>query len=423
MSQTSLPNNWKGAQLKDVCASDPQNGAFIKNPEFGSGLPFVNVKDIYRDIVIDLKSVERLQCDEVSARRYALKKDDILFVRSSLKRDGIGQCCVVTDIQEPAIYDCHLIRITPDNSKADALFLGYYFLSSRGKEDLIARSRTTTMTTINQKTLIETELVLPPIAEQRAIAHVLRALQKASGARRKELQLERERKAALMRHLFTHGTRGEARKTTEIGKLPESWEVASLGTVATQAQYGLSLRGNKTGTYPILRMNSLSDGGIDTSDLQYVELNAEILRSFKLNKGDLLFNRTNSFELVGKTGLFEAEGDYVFASYLVRVSVNADSAVPAFINEYLNSSTTQRRLKMMASRAVSQSNISASKLKGFTIPLPSLDEQEEISKVLRACNNKVTALEQETARLDELFRAMLEELMTGRLPTQPLIED
>ncbi len=266
-------------------------------------------------------------------------------------------------------------------------------------------------------------ITLPPLPEQRAIAHALRTVQSAIEARRREIALGRERKAALMQHLFTHGTRGEPTKQTEIGEMPESWRVVKLGEVATQTQYGLSIRGNQRGSFPILRMNNLANGGIDTTDLQYIELDSETLRDFRLRTGDLLFNRTNSYDLVGKTGLFDTEGDFVFASYLVRVALDTVAINPAYLNEYLNWPTTQRRLKMLASRGVSQSNINASKLRGFATPLPDLQEQEEIANVLRSCDAKIAALVRESARLEELFRATLEELMTGWVRATALITE
>jgi len=260
-------------------------------------------------------------------------------------------------------------------------------------------------------------------AEQRAIARVLRAVQQAKEACRREAALERERKAALMEHLFTHGTRGEATKQTEIGEMPASWDVASLEQVTQGMQYGLSIRGKEQGRYSILRMNNLVEGFATTNDLQYVDLEEPTFHRFKLNRGDVLFNRTNSFELVGRTGLFDIPGEYVFASYLIRVIPDKDRLSPAFLSRYFNWRRTQDRLKGLASRAVSQSNISAGKLKSFAIAVSPLEEQQELATLFNVCDAKIAALEREIALLDELFRALLEELMTGGLSAVPLIDD
>jgi type I restriction enzyme S subunit len=112
----------------------------------------------------------------------------------------------------------------------------------------------------------------------------------------------------------------------------------------------------------------------------------------------------------------------VFASYLIRIAPDQTRLWPPFLSLFFNWQRTQERLKGLASRAVSQSNISAGKLKGFLVPVPRYGEQEEISAVLRACDAKIAAGEREAQVLDELFRALLEELMTGRLSAAPLIE-
>jgi type I restriction enzyme S subunit len=280
----------------------------------------------------------------------------------------------------------------------------------------------TTRGKLNQGVMQKIPILLPPLSEQHAIAKVLRTVQESIQTRRQELELERERKAALMEYLFTHGTRNEPLKQTEIGEMPQSWSPIPLKEVVIQTQYGLSLRGESMGPYPILRMNNLEDGSISTDNLQYVSLSPESFQKFKLQAGDVLFNRTNSYDLVGKTALFDLYGDFVFASYLIRVVTDAKQLISGFLNFYLNCEYTQQRLKMLATRGVSQANISANKLVGFVIPLLSLEEQGKIMEVLRACDIKIAALEQEASLLEELFRALLEELMTGRLSTLPLIE-
>ena len=422
MSQVGLPENWERTQLRDVCAGEPQNGAFIKNPDFGAGLRFVNVKDIYRGVIVDLDSVERLQCDEASSKRYALREDDLLFVRSSLKREGIGQCCVVKGIQEPAIYDCHLIRVSPDKDKVDALFLGYYFLSSRGKEDLIARSKTTTMTTINQKTLAESEIVVPPIPEQRAIARALRAVQEAREARLKELQLERERKATLMQHLFTHGTRGEARKQTEIGEMPESWIIVRLYEVfETQLGKMLSQKARVGDSpKPYMRNANVQWGQVDCTDVQTMDFNEAEAEKFRLKNGDLLVCEGGE---VGRTAIWRDEiAECYFQKAIHRLRPHSNELMPEFFLYWMERAFRFGNIYGVAGTQTTIAHLPQEKLKAMKIPKPLLQDQEQIVVLMKACDSKIAALEKESSLLNELFRAMLEELMTGRLSAQPLIE-
>ncbi len=178
-------------------------------------------------------------------------------------------------------------------------------------------------------------------------------------------------------------------KLTALGSIPEEWEVCPIGSFAIAAQYGLSVRGERTGTYPILRMNCQVDGRVVLNDLQYVDLDQGTFEVFRLAPGDILFNRTNSYELVGRSALYGHELPAVFASYLVRLRVDRTRVDPAYLNFLLNWDVAQRELKKLASRGVSQANISASKLKDFDVHLPSPREQSEIASALESVKELV----------------------------------
>ena len=167
-------------------------------------------------------------------------------------------------------------------------------------------------------------------------------------------------------------------------------------------------------------MNNLGDGKVIANDLQYVELDDQTFEKFRLNAGDILFNRTNSFDLVGKVGLFNLDAPFVFASYLIRVVVDRDKVNPEYVNRYLDWGECQARLKMLASRGVSQSNINATKLRGFRIPLPLRSEQQEITDVLSAVDHKIAMLQDRKSAQEQLFKTLLNDLMTARIRVKRL---
>ena len=222
-------------------------------------------------------------------------------------------------------------------------------------------------------------------------------------------------KASSLNRLFTRGLRGEAQKETEIGPVPESWEVVNLGTFLKAAQYGLSVKGHTAGRYPILRMNCQIDGRVEFRDLQYVDVDDAFFEAFKLCDGDLLFNRTNSYELVGRTAIFRSQQDAVFASYLIKLRLDEEAFIPEFLNYHFGRDSTQSDLKKLASRGVSQANISASKLKEFSVPKPGIDEQREIVAILEAVDRKIDLHRRKKAVLEDLFKSLLHKLMTGEI--------
>lgn len=370
-----------------------------------------------------------------SVERRRLRVGDILVELSGGSKDQpTGRTLLVTDsllrISDLLLLFSNFVKCIRLSSRCIPEYITFYwhYLYESGVTRIYEK-RTTGIRNFKLSDFLANEMLpLPPLPEQRAIAHVLRTVQRAKEATERVIQATRELKKSLMRHLFTYGPVevGEIQnvplKETEIGLVPEHWKIKILGDVIAQAQYGLSQRGSAHhGKYPILRMNNLHDGTINIRDLQYVDLDKELFLKFRLNKGDLLFNRTNSHELVGKTALFNLSGDYVFASYLIRIVPDASKLTPEFLNYYLNTESTQARLKSLASRGVSQSNISATKLKSFKIPIPPLSEQWKISRILQVIDKKLQAEEARRQAMESLFKTLLHNLMTGKIRVKDVV--
>ena len=244
---------------------------------------------------------------------------------------------------------------------------------------------------------------------------MLGLVQRAIEQQERLIALTTELKKALLHKLFTEGLRGEPQKQTEIGPVPESWEVNPLGDYLTEAQYGISVKGGETGRYAVLRMTNQRQGRISTDNLQYVELTSVQFQNFRVQRRDILFNRTNSLDLVGRTAIFDLEGDFLFASYLIRLRTDADRLRPFFLNHYFNWDATQVRLKSIATRAISQSNISATRLRGFLVPVPKSHEQDEIVENLDCLDQKLSVHTRKHKAYTALFRTLLQQLMTAQI--------
>lgn len=143
--------------------------------------------------------------------------------------------------------------------------------------------------------------------------------------------------------------------------------------------------------------SKMFDGG----SMKCADISEEEFQKYKLNKGDILFNRTNSFELVGKTGIFDLQGDYCFASYLVRLVVDEKKANPWFVNLMMNSDYYQQEAKSMATKSINQSNINAQKMQSIKIPLPDMKTQNEIAKKAIDLENKISKLEEKLSKIPE----------------------
>ena len=128
--------------------------------------------------------------------------------------------------------------------------------------------------------------------------------------------------------------------------------------------------------------------GWDFSELKYVELSKSEAESWRLDRGDILFNRTNSKELVGKCEVFDQKGDWIFASYLMRLTVDDRQAIPAFVSAYLNSPSGRAQIARDSRQIIGMTNINAEEVRALRVPLPDLDTQRNLTAALNAARRE-----------------------------------
>lgn len=164
-----------------------------------------------------------------------------------------------------------------------------------------------------------------------------------------------------------------------------------IDKIATNVQYGLNEAMNEGRVgYKIFRMNEIIRGRmVDSGSMKCADISAEDFAKYKLNEGDLLFNRTNSIEHVGKTGLFDLDGEYCFASYLVRVVPDTTKVLPKFLEKMMNSSAFQAEAKGKASKSINQANINATIMRNIKVPVPSLPDQKKFVVKIEALEKKI----------------------------------
>lgn len=375
-------------------------------------IPFLRTSNVFWD-EIDLNEVDEMALSPAELADKSLKAGDLLVCEGG----DIGRAAVWDGRVPVMSFQNHLHRLRPAQTAVDPHFYVYFLQSAFTQLGIFeGAGNKTTIPNLSRSRLAALDIPKPPLAEQTAIAQSLAKVREAIILHDKATSTVIELKSSIMRELFTRGLRGDAQKETEIGPIPESWQVATIDDIALNTQYGLSLRGQSHGRYPILRMNCQDDGRVVFRDLQYVDLDEKDFSAFRLNDGDLLFNRTNSIEHVGRMAIFEGRRDAVFASYLVRLTVDTHRCLPHFLNYYMNRVEVQRDIKRLASRAVGQANINATKLRTIPFPQPStLDEQCEIVSILEALDSKIALHKQKRSVLEELFHSLLHKLMTGEI--------
>lgn len=201
---------------------------------------------------------------------------------------------------------------------------------------------------------------------------------------------------------------------TVLGPLPQDWDVVPLGALVQSVEYGSSAPSKLKGSVPVLRMGNLRDGKIDWQDLVFTDDPAEIQR-YELHAGDVLFNRTNTIDLVGKTSIYEGERRAIFAGYLIRVVTRADKLDSRYLNYVMNTELARKHSAKVLSVAVGQANINGEKLKSYPIPLPPvLSEQRAIATALSDVDALLDGLHRLIAKKRDLKQAAIQQLLTGR---------
>jgi type I restriction enzyme, S subunit len=276
-----------------------------------------------------------------------------------------------------------------------------------------------TLPSITASRVKQQKVSLPSLPEQRRIAVLLSAMQRAIEQQKEFIALTAELKKALMFKLFTEGTRGESRKETEIGPIPESWAVSQLGSAfSLPPDNGLYKPKSDYGSgVQILRINDFSnDGDIVTRASNDVDVDEGEQAQYALAENDIVVNRVNSLSHLGKTALVgNLRQPMVFESNMMRFRVDESLVLASFVFRLMNSPFVKRQIIGRAKRAVAQSSVNQGDVAGLLIPLPSLTEQREIVEILEGVDKKAASHREEGALLEALSRTLLHQLMTAQL--------
>jgi len=212
--------------------------------------------------------------------------------------------------------------------------------------------------------------------------------------------------------------------TSELPGLPEGWEWARVGDVADKIQYGTSDKTDEnTNGIPVIRMGNIQDGRIVFDNLKYLPENYPLISELLLQDGDLLFNRTNSAELVGKSAVYKKHyPSALFASYLIRVQTNKTYYVPDILSFLINSTFGRKYISSVVSQQVGQANVNGTKLSLMPIPILSLSEQQAMAEAMERCfsiaDEMELAVEKSLKQSERLRQSILKQAFEGKLVPQ-----
>lgn len=269
---------------------------------------------------------------------------------------------------------------------------------------------------------------LPPLAEQQRIVDRIESLfAKLDEAKEKAQAVVdsfETRKAAILHKAFTGELTAKWREERGVGM--ESWEKKSVGELCISLKYGTAKKSDASGNVVVLRMGNLQQGEIDWSDLAYSN-DLDDIERYKLFPGDVLFNRTNSAALVGKTAIYRGEYPAIYAGYLIKLDYDHDKIIGDYLNYALNTLDAKKYCNSVKTDGVNQSNINAKKIGAYSFNVPNIPEQEKIVSVIQKLLSKEqqskAAAEAVLDQIDLMKKSILARAFRGELGTNDPSEE
>lgn len=323
-----------------------------------------------------------------------------------------GVPALVRSMPERLMMSGKMYRLRPDD-RIDPRFLEYWLLSPVAQKhiDKMKTGISESGLNLTHGRFVKLPVPLPPLDEQRRVVNFLEDHLSRLDAAKASLSLA-------IRKLDAMVTSSLAAHTTAEG---QSLHHSTVGAEAELVEYGSSAKcipEEDDSSVPVLRMGNLQGGELVWDSLKYLPAGHEQFPKLLLKRGDLLFNRTNSAELVGKSAVFDGDMPVSFASYLIRVRFKT-TVNPAWANMVINSPAGRNYVASVVSQQVGQANVNSTKLKAFPLPVPDRGEQDrrvrEHYEVLSNRNHLRQAINDSLARSAALRCSLLAAAFSGRL--------
>jgi len=395
---------FKTVKLGDVC--DQLRGVSYNKsdatavPVSGS-VPVLRANNI-DDGLINLDDLVYVPRRLILSRQF-IKKGDVVIAASSGSLSVVGKAAQARkDIDAGFGAFCKLLR---PGEKVNSGFFGYYFQNRKYRHTISSLAAGANINNLKNEHINDLDFPDLPLPEQKRIAEILDLADEARRNRRENLKLYDD----LIRSLFLQ-TFGDPVSN------PMGWAEGTIRDLVTEAKYGTSEKSHlTTGKYPVLRMGNITyEGNWDFSDLKYMDLDDNELDKYLVHKGDLLFNRTNSRELVGKTAVYREDKPMAYAGYLIRVRPNEHANIE-YIAAYLNSAWAKHYLRDKCKSIVGMANINAQELQNIPIPKPPVKIQHQFAVKVTEINAQKAREQALYKQHDDLFNSLLQRAFKGDL--------
>ena len=401
IKQENLPEGWELKPLSKVCDVNPRKSE-VKDFPSSEKVTFLSMESVGENGEIYSQEIKDLE--EVFKGYTYFKKNDVLFAKiTPCMENGKGTIALInTDIGFGST-EFHILR-SHENVIPEWI---YRFLALNYTRKLAEMNMTGSA---GQKRVPKTffdkiKIPVPPLETQKKIVETLEKAENLKEWRAEADELNDEFLKSVFLDMF--GDPKNNHHNFKIGKIED---------LIIKTQYGTSKKANEDNKgYPILRMNNISySGKWDFSSLKYIELDESEKEKYLVNNGELLFNRTNSKELVGKAAVYRKDEPMAFAGYLVKLFTDSP-ATSEYIAGHLNSHYGKAFLFNMAKSIVGMANINAKEVQRVPILIPPMELREKYAEIVKQVEKLRKSQKQSEQQIDNFFNVLMQKAFKGEL--------
>ncbi|WP_422490984.1 restriction endonuclease subunit S [Endozoicomonas sp. ALE010] len=359
-------------------------------------IPWASVKDFKGSLITKTQNYITREGVENSATNIIPAGTLIVPTRMALGKVALTGCDMAINQDVKAL----LIK---DKNQLSTDYLLRFLGNSSGFIE--AQGQGATVKGIKLEVLRELALPLPPLAEQKRIAAILDKADQLRQKRQQAIALADDFLRSVFLDMFGDPVTN-----------PKGFPVGSIRDLLAEAKYGTSAKASETdGEYPVLRMGNITYGGKwNLTDLKFVDLSHADKPKYLARQGDLIFNRTNSRELVGKTAVYDFDYPMALAGYLIRGRVN-ERGNPYYISAYLNSRHGKKTLLTMCKSIVGMANINAQEMQNIKILMPPIDLQNKYQQIELAVRDRLGMMTVSSSEMGTLFHSLSQKAFAGEL--------
>lgn len=413
--------DWKEYKLRDFLLIPIRNGLTKPSAIRGQGVKMIGMKEIFAMDYIRSVEMDRVPVTNKEYESSEIMKYDLLFARQSLTLEGAGKCSIVVSVNEPTVFESHLIRLRIDTKKANPFFIYYYYKSSIGKNQIKSLVQQVAAAGIRGKELIELGIKVPHIEKQNQIASILKSLDDKIEVNRKINENLEQQAQTLFKYWFVdfEPFKNGDFVESELGMIPKGWRVGQIKDIC-KFENGFAFKSDTyttNGVYKVVTIKNVQDGYLDTEGANLISDIPNRMPDFcRLNTGEVLLSLTGN---VGRCS-FVNEDNLLLNQRVAKIKPHVESDL-GYIYTLFRMPDFKERLISIA-RGTAQANLSPIETSKLSIVIPPTEIMKRYSVLSTYTYKKIICCMKESRLLAELRDTLLPKLMSGELKVNE-IED